>query len=144
MPLIEELTFRLQLDKKKSNINVSAFAGVLFLVYSFFSGDKFLSVIIIVYLSIIGILYVKKTNLKSKFLSYLFWIVVFFSCLSQIRFVLIFENENWPLYLMFFTVMSIKAFYLAKIARENGVYYSFGLNMIFYILPTINYISNYY
>lgn len=143
IPLIEELTFRLQLVKK-SNINISVFAGVLFFGYSLFSSNKLLSIVLIIYLSIIVILHVKKTKMKSKFFPYLFWVVVFFSCLSQLRFIIIFENENWPLYLMFFTIMSIKAFYLAKIAKENGVYYSFGLNVIFYVLPTINYISNYH
>lgn len=139
--LLEEVVFRLPLKETNREIRISVSIGLLWLIYSWFLPNKFLSLVLITYILILAIGYFKSKTEKKLFIQ-LFWISVIFSGLSQIRYVMVFDSEYWPLYLMFFSLMFIKSYYLAKIRIELGMYYSLGLNIFFLIVPFINYIFN--
>lgn len=61
--LIEEVVFRLPLKETNRNIRISISIGLLWLIYSCFLPNKFLSFILITYLSILTFVYF---NSKSK------------------------------------------------------------------------------
>lgn len=143
LPLMEELTFRLPLDKKHRTNSITIVTGILLLIYSFYLQNITFTLILLVYLLFFLISNNNWIKSKKVVFDYSFWLAVIFSGLSRTRLVLFFENENLPLYLMFFTLMFVKSFFLAKIARQISVYYSFGLNMTFVIIPLINYFFNY-
>lgn len=139
--IIEEVVFRLPLQESNRNIRISVSIGLLWLIYSWFLPNKSLSFVLITYIICLAILYF-NSNIKKKILNHLFWISVIFAGLSQIRIVIAYDSDFWPLYLMFFSLMFIKSYYLAKIRIELGIYYSFGLNILFLLVPFINHIFN--
>lgn len=138
---LEEILFRLPLKETTRNIPVSIFAGILWLIYSFLIPIKYLGFVLITYISFLTFVYFySKTKRINPTL--LLWVSVIIAGLSQIRYVIIYNAENWPLYLMLFSLMFVKSFYLAKTRMKLGIYYSYGLNLIFSVVPMLNYLFN--